>query len=122
MKSRTAAFLKPYELSTVDWVLLGTLYDTKSNLNSTEIALMLDVEPPFITEVSRKLIKKDLMEFVKDERDGRVKYLHLSEKGKKLVEEIEPLLQKESKQWFKGAGINEILNYIEVLRKTADEK
>lgn len=39
-----------------------------------------------------------------------------------LVEEIEPLLRKESKTWLKGVKIKEVLTYIKVLKKISTQK
>ncbi len=119
LKQRTTLLLKPYTLSTVDWAYLGVLFDRKSPIRSSEMALELDVELPFITELSGKLEKKGLIVFQKDPSDGRIKHLILTKKGTELVPTIESILRKDSKEWLGDIGIRDILTYVTVLKKIA---
>lgn len=120
LKNRTAVALKPYGLGTVDWAFLGVLNDAIKPIRFAEMAGLLDVDAPFITELIGKLIKKDLIEFERDAKDKRIKLLRLSNKGKKMVPEIESVMRSKSKEWLKGLSVNEVLTYISVLKKISE--
>jgi len=118
----TQEALKPYQIGTVEWALLGVLYDTQKPMSLKKIATKLDVEPPFVTELIEKLKKQKLVSLEKSKQDGRKKLLSLSEKGQNLVPEIEKMLFRESKKWLSGLSISDVINYIHVLNKISKYK
>jgi DNA-binding MarR family transcriptional regulator len=117
LKSETDRVLKPYGISTVEWALLGLLYDNKEPLKLIQTAEVLGVEPPFVTAIADELEKQGFMLRTNSKEDKRAKLLELSSKGKKLVEAAEPHIRKETKFLLEGVGLKEMLTYRSVLVK-----
>lgn len=120
LKNKTTLTLKPYKISAVDWACLGVLFDAQIPLRASEVAKQMDVELPFITEISKQLSKDKIIEFKKDPKDSRIKLISLTEKGRSLVPEVEKVMRAESKKWFVGASIRDLVGYLRVLNKIVE--
>lgn len=84
--------LAPYGLNTSQWVTVGHLSDAPKGLRVSAIADILRVETPLVTALTQSLQARDIITAEVDERDKRAKLLRLTDKGNKLVAEIEPVL------------------------------
>lgn len=56
-------------------------------ISMQELGEVLDVRKPRVTAIVTKLLDKDLVEQIKDEKDKRIKKLVLTEKGNELIED-----------------------------------
>ena len=121
LKSKTSEALKPYKVSSVEWAFLGILHEYKDGIRPKNLADVLGVEAPFITSLAIKFEKQKILEYKKDDLDGRAKKLLLTDKGHNLAIEIEALLRKESKKWLEGISIREIITFIKVLKKLSED-
>ena len=63
----------------------------KNGVTNSEINLSLDLSQPAITQSINKLSKKGLITIEKDDIDKRKKLIYLSDKGTKLVLQMQPL-------------------------------
>ncbi|WP_086030041.1 bifunctional helix-turn-helix transcriptional regulator/GNAT family N-acetyltransferase [Tenacibaculum holothuriorum] len=63
----------------------------KDGVTNTEINTSLRTTQPATTQAINKLVKKGLIELKEDKSDKRKKIIHLSEKGKKLVQKVTPI-------------------------------
>lgn len=63
----------------------------KDGVTNTEINASLRTTQPATTQAINKLVKKGLIELKEDKSDKRKKIIHLSEKGKKLVQKVTPI-------------------------------
>ena len=81
--------------------LLGRLKITKQSLN----------------RVLKDLIKLEVIIFKKDEQDTRVKHIFLSEKGKKIFEEIFETQKKRIYSALLNSSSEEVINFDNVLKK-----
>jgi DNA-binding MarR family transcriptional regulator len=81
--------------------LLGRLKITKQSLN----------------RVLKDLIKLEVIIFKKDEQDTRVKHIFLSEKGKKIFEEIFETQKKRIYNALLKSSSEEVINFDNVLKK-----
>lgn len=117
LKQSTAIALSQFNISTIDWALLGLLYDNKEGLEQSSIASELGVEKPFVTTRTKDLANKGYVEFEKSKQDTRVKFTHLTKQGIKFVDEVEKHLRSESKDMLKGVSIKDIASYLLFLEK-----
>lgn len=115
LKNYTGKLLAAYELSTVDWALLGLLHDHPKGMRSSILAQELGVEAPFITSLFGKLNTMGLVESKRDEKDSRAKILSLTAKGASSVEKIEKELRSAMKPLLSGSSIGDLLSYVSVL-------
>ncbi len=116
LKQNTSLLLKPYELSTIDWALLGVLYEQENGVGPSEMAQILGVEAPFVTAMAESLEKKGFITRIQSSTDKRAKLVVLTKAGKNLVPKLESHLRKKSKHLIRGVSISELLAYRRVLK------
>lgn len=116
LKKNTTAFLASYDLTTVDWALLGILYETQNEVMLSEVADVLGVKAPFVTRVIKKLQQKALVLVQPNASDTRAKDITLTQNGKDLVILVEARLRVASKTWIKGVTALDMLAYVRVLK------
>lgn len=115
LKKRTNDLLTPYDLSTVEWALLGMLYEQKAGIRSKEAAELLSVDQPFVTVLLSHLKKLGLVEVNIDTQDARVKIVSLTPAGKTLVPKLEKILREGMRPLLKNLSIKELITYFKVL-------
>lgn len=111
--------LKNYDLTSTEWSILGTISDEAKNggIRISQLAKLLDVETSFVTNMAKKLIKRDLATYAYDEDDGRVRLLIATDKAHLKVIEIESKLRKEMRLWLEDVDHKQLAIYINVLGK-----
>ena len=115
--------LEQHGLSLPAWALLGTLHDQPNEgYNLAEIADLLDVQPPFVTNLVDALEKKRLVTRKEDTVDRRVKRVYVTAKGQKLVPEIERQLRRQMREYLSGVGFRELAGYVRVLQKISRKR
>lgn len=114
LKKNYNSILSEYNLSVTEWMLIGQLYDEKE-LQASEIAEILDVKPPLVTNLIAQLEKKELVVRKKDSKDSRAKVIVMSKKTEELVPKIEDDLKKTMKKSLGKTSLNDLLNYQKVL-------
>lgn len=120
LKQETNDALKKYNISSVDWALLGVLQEHKDGLRLSEIASILGVEAPFVTQTMDSLLTQGLIEKTSLSNDARVKILQLTHKGRQLVPEIEEHTRKEMRHLLHGATARDVLGYRKILKVIID--
>lgn len=115
LKNYTSAILAPYNLTTAEWALLGHLYDT-GELKLREIASLLSVEAPLVTNMVDQLEKNGYAKRINHPTDRRARYVTLTDKGRKSIPEIEKVVKKAVKKMLKGVSILDLLAYMRVVR------
>jgi DNA-binding MarR family transcriptional regulator len=115
LKNKTSFFLEPFDMSTIDWALLGLLFEQKEGLRLITIAETLGVEAPFITAMVDELEEKGYVSREADTKDKRAKIIKLTLKGRTFVPKIESDLRIEMKGLLKGLSLPDILGYLKVM-------
>jgi DNA-binding MarR family transcriptional regulator len=116
LKQRTAELLKPYNLSTMEWVVLGSLSEMSDGLTHTQIAELVGVETPFATNLVTALEEKKLVKRTLNPKDKRYKIVMITPSTIKKVATIEKHLRSEMKPLLKGYSITDIVGYMNVLK------
>ncbi len=73
------------------WFPIFYLLNREGTLPVTEIATVLGVTHPAVNQVAGEMIRKDLVEALKDKDDARKRLLRLSKKGKALAPRLVPV-------------------------------
>lgn len=120
LKHQTNKLLEPYGISSVEWALLGLLYENSKDMRSMAIADELGVEAPFVTNMHTKLYKMGLIQQTTDPKDNRAKLVSLTPKGKMFTDETELYLRREMKPLFKDVSVQDLLTYLDVLQTVID--
>jgi DNA-binding MarR family transcriptional regulator len=115
LKNKTSYFLLPYKLSTVDWALLGILYECSEDMYLSEIADVLGVKAPFVTRLITQLEKRKLIIVERSVVDTRAKHMYLTPAGTQLVKTVESKLRVVSRSWITGVSPRDLIGYVRVL-------
>ena len=94
-----AQFLRPYGLTSEQFVVLATLCG-QEGMSQRELADHLIKDRPNITRILDKLQEKGLVERSTDPADRRVYRLHATAQGLSLMQELIPSVLKLRKQMF----------------------
>jgi MarR family transcriptional regulator for hemolysin len=116
LKQRTAELLKPFDLSTMEWVVLGSLSEMHDGLTHTQIAELVGVETPFATNLVTALEEKKLVKRKLNPKDKRYKIVMLVPSARSTVATIEKQLRAEMKPLLKGYSLTDIVGYMNVLK------
>ncbi|MEI2330112.1 MarR family winged helix-turn-helix transcriptional regulator [Priestia megaterium] len=84
--------LKPYGMTPVRWSIINVL-DTQTGLTQTELAEAVDKKQTTIVEMIYAMEEKGLIKRTFSERDRRLHYLFLTEKGEELKQTLAPLVK-----------------------------
>ena len=93
---------------------LISMYD---GISISELLKKLKITKQSLNRVLKDLIKLETIFFEKDQRDTRVKHIFLSEKGKKLFNEIFLVQKKRIYDVLLKSSSEEVLNFDNVLKK-----
>lgn len=113
LQSTVHRYLQAHDLSVNQWIILNRLHHSHE-LRMTDIALLLQVEKPFITASVRPLIAQGLIQF-SPAADRRTKLLSLTNTGEQLVSSINSGLDKQLRLTCKGVDDNTFQAYFQVL-------
>lgn len=114
--------LKEYELSSIQWLVLGVIADATANggIRVTDLATSFDVKTTYITSVLNSLRAKKYVETRYDPQDARVRLAIITPNGAKQVTSIEAHMQKEIARLLNGiVSAQELEQFINMLQKLA---
>lgn len=103
-----------YDLAIPEWKLLGQLAEY-GDMKLAKLADHLSVEAPLVTALVDRLEKKGFVKRTNDIQDKRAKVISATNKGLKLIEEIEPHVKDAMRVLLKGVPHDDILAYLRVL-------
>ncbi len=91
--------------------------DTHPGIKVADLIKKLKITKQSLSRVLQELIKKGIVSQLKGDEDGRQRLLHLTEKGKKISDEIFHKQKKRILEAFKNSDSSEVLNFKKVLQK-----
>jgi len=107
--------LKPFNLNTTQWLILGVLHGEPGGHKVSAIAHTLQVEVPLITTLSHPLLMSGFITQSYDKHDKRSKPLTITEEGSRLMELIEARLVGPLQQLEVGMDQTEVEQYVRTL-------
>ena len=89
----------------------GMLWGLSQNdgLSQKELASKMGITPPSITVMIRKMEAEDLIEKHQDEKDQRITRIYITEKGRKIAENMDDALHQLEKEAFANMSEQEIM-------------
>ena len=93
------------------------LIERNPGINLGELIFRLKVTKQSLNRVLKDLIKLEVIFFKKDQQDTRVKHIFLSEKGKKIFNEIFETQKKRIYNALLKSSSEEVINFDNVLKK-----
>jgi DNA-binding MarR family transcriptional regulator len=114
-----ASFLEAYDLTTMEWFIIGTVYDAGNDgLSLTALKAKLDTTMPFITNSIKNLLAKKVLVKSPHATDARTKIVAIAPHYKATCNEIEKYLRAEMRTMFyKDISPEELQTYVTVLYK-----
>ncbi len=85
--------LKPFAITPEQWTVLNQIA-IHTGLNQKEVATRVGKDQPTTTRILDLLVKKGLIRREISQQDRRAFLLHVTEKGKKLIESTIPIEQE----------------------------
>ncbi len=119
---RKAAALVKCELDedmTNDQYYLLRYIKKKAKCTSTELASMFGVNKSAITAMTNRLVKKGLIQRMRNQNDRRVVYLTLTERGNEWITETEEKIHKLVESFITKFSEREIETFIQTYEKLA---
>ncbi|SHF71448.1 MarR family winged helix-turn-helix transcriptional regulator [Ornithinibacillus halophilus] len=107
-------------MKTSDFAVLEALYH-KGKQTVREISEAVLINTGSITYVIDKLENKNYVERRHCSEDRRVVYIHITEEGKQIMDEIFPKHQKVIEQMFNGVNSEELQTTINVLKRVGQK-
>ena len=89
-------------------------------ISISELLKKLKVTKQSLNRVLKDLIKLEVIEFKKDEKDTRIKHIFLNDKGKKVFNEIFQTKKKRIYNALLNSKSEEVINFDNVLNKIID--
>ena len=86
-------------------------------ISISDLLKKLKITKQSLNRVLKDLIKLEIIEFSKDERDTRIKHVFLNEKGKKIFYEIFQTQKKRIYNALLNSKSEEVINFNNVLNK-----
>jgi DNA-binding MarR family transcriptional regulator len=90
-------------------------------ISITELLKKLKITKQSLNRVLKDLIKLDALSFEKDQKDTRVKHIFLTDKGKKIFDEIFLVQKKRIYNALLNSTSEEVVNFDNVLKKIINE-
>lgn len=112
--------LRPLGFSHSRWFLLLCL-SRKDGSTHSELAQSMGIESATLVKMVDHMEREGLLTRCGSETDRRVKHLHLSEEGKKAVEDIRSYTTNLRKEVLSGLSQAEIRNALDVLNNIRDK-
>lgn len=114
-KQITTTALKKYQLSFIDWLLLGLLYDA-GEMRYGVLAETLGVEASFVSVLVDQLRGRGYIREKKSTTDKRVKQIILSKKGMSLIPDVEAFLKSKLAAALDGVPLSDMQKYMETIQ------
>lgn len=89
LRNKHVEFLKPYKISPQQYNILRILRGDGGYLDMTTVKERMVEKSPNTTRLSDKLLEKEFIERKRGESDARVVYVKITEKGLKVLKEID---------------------------------
>ena len=98
---------------------LISLYD---GITISELLKKLKITKQSLNRVLKDLIKLEVIDFKKDQKDTRLKHVYLNDKGEKLFNEVFDVQKKRIYNALLTSSSKEVINFNNVLNKIINEK
>jgi DNA-binding MarR family transcriptional regulator len=118
-KDVIARSLLDYDVTIMQWLLLGSLNSKSGKSTAKDVAFELNVSMPFVTRMTKVMEQKGFIRIDPLSEDKRIKILSLTSKGNRLVVDSEPVVRQALKDWLSAVPNEDVKVYITVLLQVA---
>lgn len=115
-----ANVLNKFEITPLEWAFLSAIYYS-NEITVTELANLLGVETPMITQLANQDKIKTLILIKKSKDDKRVRTLSVNAKAKRMLAKLEKELDAVLNDFFSGVDQKDIDAHLRVLAHIASK-
>jgi DNA-binding MarR family transcriptional regulator len=117
-----ADYLKTHNLTVTEWLVIGCVIDHgHKGARISDLANVLGVELPVITNLVNKAVAAKWLERVVDPNDKRAKRVVISAQGAETACIIEGVLRKNTKNWINGVDRQDFNGYFAVVSAMSEK-
>ena len=109
--------LKPFELSTVEWIILGYLDSISDSVPLCTVSKEVGIHDSFIAVLAAKLEERKLVVIKPDDIDKRKKNIAITKQGRKLIELTQTNFVKFFAPLLRGLSGEDIKHFTSVIKK-----
>jgi DNA-binding MarR family transcriptional regulator len=123
VRAFVAKQLEPYQLTMMEWLLLGVVNSgPKDGVSMSAAAQTLDVTLPQITALANKLLGLKLIRQKTQSHDRRSRHILPTGKGKTALEDIEAAISNALEEWLAGFSKEQREQYLRNIQWLATHK
>jgi DNA-binding MarR family transcriptional regulator len=121
LQKHTNDCLRPYGLSTMQWFVIGTIYDTGTDgISLTDLARKVDTTLSFLTTAINHLESRGILVRTESASDSRAKLVSVSPEFERIIPTIEEdLRNKMRKSFYAKVSPEDLRIYLKVLYQFA---
>ena len=119
-RSLEKQYRESYDITVPEWRVLASL-NHEGAIRVSELGRTTSMEKPRVSRALAKMEKKGLIERIAGTSDSRVKIVHLTDRGRTLYSEIEPIAINWEKTLLSGLDTAEIQCVHSVLSKLSKQ-
>lgn len=120
LREFVARQLEGYNLTVMEWVLLGVISESKPGVSPSALCERLDVSMPLITRMATNLQSHGYVDRKEHQEDKRQSVIIPSAKGLELAELVEAQIKVEMRKMLKDFSPSEILGYVRTMKQLAE--
>ena len=118
-KDVIAKSLQDFDITIMQWLLLGYVEQNTDGTTAGAIAEELNITMPLVTRFTAVLSSKGLISIVPLPKDKRTKVITITKSGKDLLSSSDPIVKQALKVWLAPIPEEEVRTYIAVMLQVA---
>ena len=118
-KDVIAKSLQDFDITIMQWLLLGYVEKNSDGTTAGAIADELNITMPLVTRFTAALSAKGMIQIKPLPSDKRTKLISITKMGKELLISSDPIVKKALKDWLAPIPQEEVRTYIAVMLKVA---
>lgn len=123
LKRFMAEQLAPYDLTMMQWSLLGHIRDYgQEGVRTGALAGVFGTQTSLMTNMVNRLENRGLVYRTADPDDSRARKVRVTSEGAQFVNEVEQQLRTAMREWLGDVNRKHLYRYIQVMQTIADKK
>lgn len=123
LKDFVAKQLEDYDVTMMEWVLLGVVHEAGAKgVSPSMLSAQLDVSLPMITRMLNKLDAADYISRRTVPKDKRQQIVVATAKGRQLAQAIEWQVRGAMREWLKDVKREDLEGYVRLMTQLASPK
>lgn len=123
LKDFVAKQLDGYDITMMEWVLLGVVHEAGSKgVSPSMLSQQLDVSLPMITRMLNSLNAAGYITRRNVLKDKRQQIIMATQQGRRLAQNIEGQVRGAMKEWLKDVNREDIAAYVRLMDRLAKQK